>query len=91
MLYAPGMSTHPTNFQGSVTDALKKAIEEGIPGAKAEVTGAGGHFSLVVTSSAFTGKSMLESHKLVYGTIAPLMKGDLAPFHAIDSLQTRTP
>jgi hypothetical protein len=27
----------------------------------------------------------------VYGAIAHLMKGDMAPVHAVDSLKTRTP
>ena len=34
---------------------------------------------------------MLESHRIVYGTIADLMKGDGAPVHAVDSLKTGTP
>jgi stress-induced morphogen len=44
-----------------------------------------------VTSSAFAGKSMLQSQRMVYSAIAHLMKGDLAPVHAVDSLRTRTP
>jgi stress-induced morphogen len=85
------MSSHPTDFQGSVVDALREAIEQQIPDSKATVLGAGGHFTLEVTSPAFAGKSMLESHRLVYGAIAHLMSGDLAPVHAIDSLKTRAP
>jgi stress-induced morphogen len=85
------MSSHPTNFQGNVIDALREAIETQIPAAKAEVRGGGGHFTLEVTSPEFAGKSMLESHRLVYGAIAHLMNGDLAPVHAIDSLKTRAP
>ncbi|KYG09873.1 BolA family protein [Sorangium cellulosum] len=85
------MPTHLTTFQGSIPDALKRAIEEKIEGSTAEVTGGGGHFNLVVTSPVFAGKSMLESQRLVYGAIAHLMAGDLAPVHAIDSLKTRVP
>ncbi|HTN88133.1 BolA/IbaG family iron-sulfur metabolism protein [Sorangium sp. So ce388] len=85
------MSIHLTTFQGSIPDALKRAIEEKIEGSTAEVTGGGGHFNLVVTSPVFAGKSMLESQRLVYGAIAHLMAGDQAPVHAIDSLKTRTP
>ena len=44
-----------------------------------------------VTSPVFAGKNMLESHRMVYGTIADLMSGDKAPVHAVDSLKTRTP
>ncbi|WP_438024718.1 BolA/IbaG family iron-sulfur metabolism protein [Sorangium sp. So ce233] len=85
------MSIHLTTFQGSIPEALKRAIEEKIEGSTAEVTGGGGHFNLVVTSPVFAGKSMLESQRLVYGAIAHLMAGDMAPVHAIDSLKTRTP
>jgi acid stress-induced BolA-like protein IbaG/YrbA len=82
---------HPTDFQGSVVDALQEAIESQIPDSRAAVTGGGGHFSIEVTSSVFDGKGMLESQRIVYGAIAHLMKGDRAPVHAVDSLKTRTP
>jgi len=85
------MSSHPTDFQGSVIDALREAIERQIPNSQAEVNGGGGHFSIEVASPAFAGKSMLESQRLVYGAIAHLMKGNAAPVHAVDSLKTRTP
>lgn len=85
------MSSHPTEFQGSVIDALRTSIEGAIPDARAEVTGGGGHYTLVVTSAAFAGKGPVDSQRLVYSSIAHLMKGDLAPVHAIDSLRTRTP
>jgi acid stress-induced BolA-like protein IbaG/YrbA len=85
------MSSHPTNFQGSVVDALRQAIETAIPESQATVAGSGGHFTIEVVSSAFAGKGMLESQRLVYSAIAHLMKGDAPPVHAVDSLKTRTP
>jgi stress-induced morphogen len=85
------MSSHDTNFQGDILAALRDAVVAKIPDAQVEATGGGGHFQLVVTSPVFAGRSMLESHRLVLGAIAHLMKGDLAPVHAIDSLSTRTP
>jgi acid stress-induced BolA-like protein IbaG/YrbA len=85
------MSSHPTNFQGSVVDALRESIESAIPGAQATVGGGGGHFTIEVVSAVFAGKGMLESQRLVYSAIAHLMKGDLAPVHAVDSLKTRVP
>ena len=85
------MSSHPTDFQGSVIDALREAIEGEIPDARAEVNGGGGHYTIEVTSPAFAGKSMLQSHRLVYSAITDLMKGSMAPVHAVDSLKTRTP
>jgi acid stress-induced BolA-like protein IbaG/YrbA len=83
------MGHHFTTFEGSVTDAVRKAIEGAIAGAQVEVTGSGGHFSISVTSPAFAGKSMVESHRMVLSAIAHLMAGDTAPVHAVDSLKTR--
>jgi len=85
------MSDHPTDFKGSVTDALRDAICGAMPDANVEATGGGGHYSLVVTSAAFEGKGMLESQRLVYSAIAHLMKGDGAPVHAVDTLKTVKP
>ena len=85
------MLSHPTEFQGSIIDALRDAIERHIPDARADVNGGGGHFNIEVTSPVFASKSMLESQRMVYGAIADLMKGDRAPVHAVDSLKTRTP
>jgi len=85
------MSSHPTEFQGSVIDALREAIERHIPDSRAEVNGGGGHYTIEVTSPVFAGKNMLQSQRLVYSAIADLMKGNMAPVHAVDSLKTRTP
>jgi len=82
------MSDHPTDFTGSVNDALRDSIRAALPDAKVEVAGGGGHYSLVVTSKAFEGKGMVESQRLVYSAIAHLMKGEMAPVHAVDSLRT---
>ena len=83
------MSSHPTDFQGSVPEAIRQAILQKIEGADVAVEGGGGHYTIVVVSTAFAGKSMLESQRLVYGAIAHLMAGDRAPVHAVDSLKTR--
>ena len=85
------MSSHPTNFHGSILDALREAIETAIPDARALVSGGGGHFSIDVVSPAFAGKSMLQSQRLVYAAITHLMTGDMAPVHAVDSFTTRVP
>ena len=85
------MSSHPTDFQGSVIDALREVIERQIPDSQVGVNGGGGHFNIEVTSPVFAGKNILESQRMVYGAIADLMKGDGAPVHAVDSLKTHTP
>lgn len=84
-------SHHPSDFSGSVVDALREAIEREIPGSRAEVSGGGGHFSIEVVSPVFEGKSMLQSQRLVYSAITSLMSGDAAPVHAVDRLVTRVP
>jgi acid stress-induced BolA-like protein IbaG/YrbA len=79
------------NVVGGVEGKIREAILEKIAGAQIEVTaGSAGHYTIVVTSAVFAGKSMLESQRLVYGAIAHLMKGDGAPVHAVDKLTTRT-
>jgi len=85
------MSDHPTNFKGSVLDAIRDSIREKIEGAEVDVTGGGGHYTISVTSEAFRGKGIVESQRMVYGAITHLMAGDLAPVHAVDSLKTRAP
>jgi len=72
----------------STLDGIKSAIRAELSDADVEVSGGGGHYTIAVTSKAFAGKNMMESHRLVYAAIAPLMKGDAAPLHAVDSLKT---
>jgi stress-induced morphogen len=76
----------------TIEETMTAAILATIPGAAVEVGpgSGGGHFTVNVVSPVFAGKSMLESQRLVLSAIAPLMKGDGAPVHAIDSLKTRT-
>lgn len=82
------MSVHLTTFEGSVTEAIRKAILAKISDAEVDVTGGGGHFRIVVRSTIFAGKSKLQSHRLVLSAIKDLMAGDSAPVHAVDSLET---
>jgi acid stress-induced BolA-like protein IbaG/YrbA len=85
-------SDHPTDFKGDVFAAIREAVLAHLPDAQITVSSAsGGHFELDVVSSAFAGKNMLQSQRLVLSSIAPLMKGERAPVHAIDTLKTRTP
>lgn len=85
------MSRHATDFVGSIPDAITAAIRAQLPDAVVEVSGGGGHWTIGVVSTAFAGKSMLQSQRLVLTAIKHLMAGELAPVHAIDSLTTRTP
>ncbi len=71
---------------------LRDAIANDLPGADIRVsTGSPGHFSIAVVSEEFRGKTRLACQRLVYKAIAPLMKGDRAPVHAVDQLETNVP
>lgn len=85
------MSEHPTDFVGSVEDAISSSVKGQMPDAVVEVAGGGGHYRIVVVSTAFAGKTMLQSQRLVLSAIKHLINGDRAPVHAVDSLVTRTP
>jgi BolA protein len=47
----------------------------------------GGHFSIVVVSDLFAGRTRMQRHQLVYEAVAELMRTDI---HAL-SIQARTP
>jgi acid stress-induced BolA-like protein IbaG/YrbA len=85
------MSDHPTDFTGSIPDAISSSIQAKLPDAAVQVEGGGGHYRIAVVSTAFAGKSLLESQRLVLGAIKHLINGDRAPVHAVDSLTTKTP
>jgi acid stress-induced BolA-like protein IbaG/YrbA len=85
------VSDHPTDFTGSVEDAIRTAITAKLPDAKVDVSGGGGHYTIGVVSTGFAGKNLLESQRLVLGAIKHLLAGERAPVHAVDSLTTRTP
>jgi stress-induced morphogen len=77
----------------NVIEAIRQAIEAGIPEAKVEVAvGAGpGHYNVDVVARAFAGKPMVQAHRMVYSAIAHLMEGDKPPVHAIDKLRALAP
>jgi acid stress-induced BolA-like protein IbaG/YrbA len=78
-------------LDGNLVTQIEDAIRQAIPDGNVQVTGGGGHFSIEVTSSVFSGKNPVQSQRLVYGAIKHLMAGDKAPVHAIDKLTTRVP
>ena len=72
-----------------IVESLRKAVLAAIPDAHVEVgANSPGHFQLRVVSPVFAGKSMMQQQQMVYAAIASLMRGDNAPVHAIDRLQT---
>jgi len=85
------MSIGLGSIESNIAEKIRSAIIERLPDAKVDVSGRGGHFTLSVTSVEFVGKTPLASQRLVYSAIAPLMAGDNAPVHAVDSLKTLVP
>lgn len=68
---------------------IEAKVQEAIPDAEIIVQSGGpGHYALKVTSSAFEGKSRVARQRLVLSALRPLMDGDNAPVHAIDTLIT---
>mgnify|MGYP001818495409 FL=1 len=68
-------------------DDVKKLIEAGVPSAQVQVQGDGDHFEATVISSAFEGKSMVQQHQMVYGSLGDALQGAV---HAL-ALRTFTP
>ena len=59
-------------------DTIKHLIEQGLPGARADVQGDDGvHFEATVVSEAFAGKLPLARHRLVYATLGERMGGEI--------------
>ncbi len=83
------MSSHPTDFQGDVLAAIREAVQGAIKDSRCDVSGGNGHYSIVVTSTAFAGLGMVASQRMVYSAIAHLMKGAAPPIHAVDTLTTK--
>lgn len=70
------------------TTDIEQFIEAGLPGAKAYVEGDGTHFTALVISAAFHGKTRLQKQQMVYDTVRQqLLDGSL---HAL-SVKTMTP
>ena len=70
-------------------DEIRQRIEAAIPGSSADVQTADEvHFSARIVSPAFSGKSRVEQHRMVYGVFD---EGELGgPIHAL-SIRTETP
>ena len=69
-------------------DFIRDLIQQGLPGARVEVSGDDGvHFEAVVVSDAFADKLPLARHRMVYATLGDRMGGEI---HAL-ALRTLTP
>jgi len=68
-------------------EQIKGWIEGGLPCEHVEVRGDGQHFEAVIVSPAFSGKSRVQRHQLVYAALGSRMREEI---HAL-SMQTLTP
>ncbi|NLA68698.1 MAG: BolA/IbaG family iron-sulfur metabolism protein [Gammaproteobacteria bacterium] len=69
-------------------ETIRKLIEQGLPGARAEVRGDDGvHFEALVVHAGFAGRLPLARHRMVYATLGTLMGNEI---HAL-ALRTLTP
>lgn len=70
--------------------SIERLIKESLPDAVVTITdlaGDGDHYSALVVSSAFIGKSRVQQHQMVYKSLQGKMGGEL---HAL-ALQTQIP
>lgn len=66
---------------------IKNKIELGLKGCTASVDGDGTHFEAVVVYEGFSGKTLIQRHRMVYAALGDSMKSDI---HAL-SIKTHTP
>lgn len=69
---------------------LEQRLTAAFPAAQvtvSDLTGGGDHFSATIVTEAFTGKTLIDRHRMVYAALGDAMKGDI---HAL-ALTTRTP
>lgn len=88
--HLPGEPLRPSVCETPTVNpqTIKTLIEQGLPGATADVQGEDGvHFEATVVSEAFAGKLPLARHRLVYATLGDRMGGEI---HAL-ALKTVTP
>ena len=67
---------------------VEELIRAGMPGAEVKVTGDGRHFEAIVVSADFTGKSLIQRHRLVMDTVRQQIASD--ELHAL-SIKAHTP
>lgn len=72
-------------------DDLTTLIQSGLPGAEVfvqDLTGGGDHYQATIISAEFEGKSLVQQHQLVYGSVNQVMATE--QLHAL-ALKTFTP
>ena len=68
-------------------EAIQTYIREKLDCEHLAIEGDGAHFQAIIVSDAFTGKSRVQRHQIVYGALGDRMREEI---HAL-SMQTLTP
>ena len=72
-------------------DEIRSTLEKTLPGSTINIqdlTGGGDHYQLLVISSSFEGKGLVEQHQIVYGALKEALGSER--IHAL-ALKTLTP
>ena len=72
-------------------DEIRSTLEKTLPGSTINIqdlTGGGDHYQLLVISSSFEGKGLVEQHQMVYGALKEALGSER--IHAL-ALKTMTP
>ena len=72
-------------------DEIKSTLDKALPGSTIEIqdlTGGGDHFQVLIVSSSFEGKGLLDQHQMVYGALRESLGNER--IHAL-ALKTYTP
>ena len=69
-----------------VIDKIKQGIENGLPGAIANVDGDGVHFQTIVVYDGFAGRSTVQRHRMIYQSLGDKVGTEI---HAL-SIETYT-
>jgi acid stress-induced BolA-like protein IbaG/YrbA len=84
------MAINETRVRTMTSEEIETLIRSGLPEATVQVidqVGDGNHFQAVVVTAAFAGKSLVERHQLVYGSLQGAMAERI---HAL-SIKAYTP
>jgi acid stress-induced BolA-like protein IbaG/YrbA len=68
-------------------DSIQKGIAAGLDCVHVEVDGDGQHFQATVVSAAFTGRTRIQRHQLVYAALGDRMREEINAL----SMRTLTP
>lgn len=77
-----------TTLEEALSPLALEIIDESHKHAGHASAGGGGHFIVQIASAAFTGKSTIQRHRMVYEAMAELMKSN--EVHAL-SIQAHSP